>query len=125
MNIRFLAALAIFILMGCDQDPFGLSYKKLAGQYSLHQFESGDYYVVAPGAMSGGGVLEGTVQEIGWNKDLILARRKANFGGDKSGWMVIDVAAKTVSGPISDEIRFQDLRYSTIVTTTPEDAWKR
>ena len=126
MILRSLLFIGLTFLCGCmDQNPLGLNTKELAGQYSLHQFEGGLYYVTKPGDDGGGGILEGTVLEIGWNNDIILAKRRANFRGDPDGWMVINIAKREVSGPISEEERRSNPQYSKIETVSPDVAWKR
>ncbi len=64
--------------------------------------ENGKYYVVAPGDLSGGGVFDGTVEEIGWNQDWILARVTKLYLGDTNGWYALGVKTKHVIGPIQE-----------------------
>lgn len=43
--LSFVSACAL-LLIGCvDQDPFGLSRKRIKTSYSLEQFEGGVYYL--------------------------------------------------------------------------------
>ncbi len=105
-----------------DQDPFGLSNRKILGPYKLNQIEGGLYYLLKAGEPNnGGGIIEGTVQEISWGKDMIYAKRLANYGGDQSGWMIIDVTKEKITGPISeDAFRKQ---FPGVVTWDPATAW--
>jgi hypothetical protein len=102
-----LGLVCVFLLMSCDQDPLRLSYRKVAGTYDLHRWEDGKiYYLEEKGAenKNGGGVLDGVVEQIGWNNDYIIAKRRSTFGGDPNGWMVLDVNKKTIKGPFTDEM---------------------
>jgi hypothetical protein len=100
----FLRCLALLpVLVTCL--PFGGSERRIAGPYRLEQWEDGaTYYLRGPGEDpdGGGGLLEGTVTRIAWTRGVIVARRYANFRGDPDGWMVIDVRARTLTGPLSD-----------------------
>jgi hypothetical protein len=48
-----------------------------------------------------GGVLAGAIEQLGWKGEYILAWRRAIRG--RSGWMVVNVATRSVTGPLSDE----------------------
>jgi hypothetical protein len=123
----FIAIVVFTVVAGCDQDPFHLRERQVLSGYELQQWEdSNTYYLVRDSDRADtGGVLDGTVVRIGWNKRYIIAERKANFGGDKDGWMVIDTEAQRVSGPFNDvEIKARtDLQ--SIATMPASEAWKR
>jgi hypothetical protein len=121
------AALIFSTLVGCiDQDPFGLSTRTILGKYSLNQWEDeATYYLVAPGANDGGGVIEGTVQQLGWNRDIILAERLSTFRGDPDGWMVIEVAKHKVTGPFTTEQIKSNPTYAGIKIFSAAEAWKK
>jgi len=72
---------------------------------------------------SGGGCIEGTVEEIGWTNGLIFARRYATYRGDPDGWMIIDVNKQSMSGPLS-EAEFRG-RWPNVQTLPPQKAWKK
>jgi hypothetical protein len=95
---RSLATAAIsFLLCGCGQ-----SHQQLSGGYYLERFDEGgtSYYVGSSGKpVNGGGVFDGTVQEIGWNEDWILARVNRLYHGDTNGWYVLNVKTGQVLGP--------------------------
>ena len=90
--MRIACAALLFILSGCDQDPFHQRERVILTGYQLEQSEDSRlFYLVREGAKdNGGGVLDGTLKRIGWNGRYILAERKATFGGDKDGWMIVD-----------------------------------
>lgn len=114
----------ILFLPGCmDADPFGLSRKTLSGPYELEQFESGDYYLLGPHPIAGGGILDGVVEEIGWSDTVIAAKRHANYRGDPDAWMIVHVQKRTIEGPI-DEQTFRQ-RFPEMKTEQPEAVWKR
>jgi hypothetical protein len=92
--------LSSLLLTGCNQ-----STRKLVGGYSLERFDEGgtSYYLEAPGyELDGGGVLDGTIQEIGWNQDWILARVNRLYGGDTNGWYALNLKTKQISGPLRE-----------------------
>jgi hypothetical protein len=92
--------LSSLLFFGCNQ-----STKKLVDSYSLERFDEGgtSYYLMTPGyELTGGGVLDGTIQEIGWNHDWILARVTRLFGGDTNGWYALNLKTKQVIGPIQE-----------------------
>ncbi len=94
------------VIAGCDQDPFRAGYRKLAGDYELHQWEDGKTYYLedrAAAAADGGGVAAGTIDQIGWNAQFIVVSRQPTFVGDKSGWLIIDLQKKTARGPYTRE----------------------
>lgn len=109
--MRLLVRIAVCIglaiaLAACDQDPFGLSHRRVSGDYYLQQWEDGQTYYLDDSdteSTSGGGVLDGTVEKIGWDNDYIVVKRNPMFAGDGEGWMVVDVRKKIVSGPYSKQ----------------------
>ena len=116
--MRYLPLLLLICVLGCNQ-----SQRKVAGPYSLEQFESKFYVEKAGAAETGGGCIEGTVEQIGWTNGFIFARRAALYGGDTNGWMVIDVNKQSMIGPVSGtEFR---AKYPGVQTLSPEDAWKK
>jgi hypothetical protein len=132
---RKIPALVRMVLVTCallasaacmDQDPFGLSRRKVAGPYRLQQWEDGQtYYLVGgPQAASSGGAIEGTVLRMGWSRDRIVVQRSAVFGG-AIDWMVIDVGRREVSGPFTEaQIRGRaDLAHLTLYSAA--DAWRK
>jgi hypothetical protein len=93
------------------------------GPYRLEPFE-GKFYLEKAGAEeTGGGCIEGTVQEIGWTNGFIFAKRYANYRGDPDGWMVIDVTKQSMIGPLP-EAEFRQ-KYPGVQTLSPEAAWKK
>lgn len=114
--------LLMLLFAGCDS----LSSRSIRGEYRLEQWEDGaTYYIAGPGSHDGGGVIDGTVEKIGWNKDRILAWRKPIWGGDPAGWMVIDLRSHAVTGPVSDEQRARTPELRTIATMSPAVAWSK
>jgi hypothetical protein len=84
---------------GCNQ-----STKSLVGGYRLERFaENGKYYLEnAEAELNGGGVFDGTVEEIGWNQDWIVARITRLASTDTNGWYALDLKTKQVIGPIGE-----------------------
>ena len=106
--VRYAAAISVLAsclcLAGCDVQLFSSCKSLGSTPYVLCQWEDGEtYYLEDDGQeSSGGGVIEGTVKAIGFNQDVVVARRYAISRGDPDGWMVVRVKEKSVSGPISD-----------------------
>jgi len=115
---RLIAAAAIsFLLCGCNP-----SHRQLSGGYYLERFDEGgtSYYVGAPGkALDGGGVFDGTVQEIGWNKDWILARVRRIYRGDPDGWYLLNVKTGQIAGPLQSSELKTNSALSSIKTVQP------
>ena len=83
---------------------FGYSvlYRDLPRGYYLDQDINGPlvYYVGAPGkTVEGGGVFDGTVREIGWNDDWIVAKVIRTASCDPNGWYTLNTRTGVVSGP--------------------------
>jgi hypothetical protein len=73
--MRWLALLIVLVYAaGCSP-----SQRKVSGPYRLERFqENGKFYLEKAGVEeSGGGRIEGTVEEIGWTNGFIFARRYA------------------------------------------------
>ena len=124
---RFLLLVAAFpFMLGCDQDPFGLSERTVKGDYRLNRWEDGvTYYLVGgPHIDNGGGAIDGTVIRLGWDHQRILVERHANFRGDGDGFMVIDIQLQTVRGPLSTQEVATDADLSRIRLMPPKEAWE-
>jgi hypothetical protein len=88
----------------------------------LDRFDKGgtSYYVAAPGKpVNGGGVFDGTVQEIGWNDNWILARVTRLYHGDTNGWYVLNLKTSQITGPFQDAELKTNLAFSSIKTVQP------
>jgi hypothetical protein len=83
----------LMFLIGCvDQDPFHAAERRVVGDYRLKRWEDfATFYLVTPPTRGApGGVIEGTVAQIGWTADEIVVRSKPLMGD--STWIVINVA---------------------------------
>jgi hypothetical protein len=108
-------------LTGCWN---GFNTKTVIKGYYLERFQEKFYYLQWKGhEIEGVGLLEGTVCQMGWSNSLILAARIPCYGGDKSGWMIVDTAKHTVEGPISDSERLK--AYPGITCYSIEVAWEK
>jgi hypothetical protein len=119
----FVAVLVFSIVVcSCRQD-----FRSLPGGYSLERFDEGPtvYYVDAPGreAEPGGGAFDGIIQEIGWNKDLILARVKRLSAGDPDGWYVLNVKTREITGPFNAAQIRANPTLSSIETWDPDEVF--
>jgi hypothetical protein len=101
--VTAVTALALVVagsLLFCGCEP---STVKLTQGYRLERFdENGKYYVISPENLPGGGVFDGTVEQIGWNQDWILARVTKLYHGDTNGWYALDLKTRHVVGPIQE-----------------------
>ena len=113
-------------LSACDVDLLNSNCRPIGESgYALCREENGAvllYIEPAGQPASEGGLLEGTVRSIGWNDQVIVADRKAMFGGDPDGPMVVDIASKKVSGPF-DRAAVAG-QYPSIKMSTAADAWE-
>lgn len=123
---RYLPILFVLTLPACDSALLNSDCRSIGSSgYSLCRDQNGSvvFYVEPTGrAPSGGGILDGTVQWIGWNDRVIIADRKAIFGGDPDGLMVLDLASKNVAGPFDRDSVAQ--KYPSIKLSEPADAWE-
>jgi hypothetical protein len=114
-------------LASCDLDLLHRGERRVAGTYELSKSESGNYYLVREqdADKSGTGVVEGTVTQIGWNDKFIMVERKASFGGDKDGWMIIAITNESMVGPFTgDEVKSHP-EVAGIHPMPPREAWNR
>jgi hypothetical protein len=116
--MRYLPLLIVLAVLGCNQ-----SQRRVAGPYLLELFESKFYLEKAGSSETGGGCIQGTVEQIGWTNGFIFAKRYSTYRGDPDGWMIIDVAKQSMVGPLS-EAEFRQ-KYPGVQTLAPEDAWKK
>lgn len=112
------------VLFGCSQ-----SHRQLPGGYYLERFTEGGpslYYVGAPGqVVDGGGVFDGTVQELGWSNDWILARVKRLYHGDINGWYAVNVRTGKIVGPLQASELKTNPAFSNIATVPAAVAFSR
>lgn len=119
-NVRRCLALLLLLACatGCDSNQ-----RRVNGPYRLELFESKFFLKQAGVEETGGGCIEGAVDEIGWANGFIFARRYATYRGDPDGWMIIDVNKRSMTGPIS-ETEFRE-KHPDVLTLPPEQAWKK
>ncbi len=125
-RLALLVSLAA-VLAGCNVD-LGFGCRRIAGTYCLEQWEDNSTYYFndrAAESHDGGGAIDGTVQRIAWTRDLILVERRANFRGDLDGWMLVDVPARKVRGPIAEADAQAILTRAGMRPVSAADAWRR
>ncbi|HEX3069974.1 MAG TPA: hypothetical protein VHX14_15505 [Thermoanaerobaculia bacterium] len=120
-----LVLLCCLILSACDLDLFHKGERRVAGIYELSKSEAGRYYLLRQqdAGESGTGVVDGTVMQIGWNNKFILVERQASFGGDKDGWMIVNVSNGTIVGPFTHEELKAHSEVADIHPHPPDEAW--
>jgi len=108
--LRAVVVAASSVVCGCVGacDIFGVSTKELAAGYCLElNREFSSYrlqkcFGIRDAATDGVGLLEGTVERIGWNDRYIAGWRTPAFGRDRAGWMLLDTTNGRIEGPFSD-----------------------
>ena len=71
-----------------------------------------------------GDAIGGTVLQLGWSKDLIVAQRRATFGG-KVEWVVVDVKRREVSGPFTEQQIRERPDLAKLTLHSADSAWRR
>lgn len=123
--VVLLGAMALFLAC-MDQDPFGLSKRRIKGDFYLEEFEGEIFYILQRGVdKAGGGILDGTVDKIGWNDTCIVALRTSIFRGDPDGWMIINVKSKKLNGPFSESELDQMGILDNMRIYLAKNAWKK
>ena len=119
-------ALALSICSSCiDADPFGRNSCSLTGGYYLERFpENKRFYVRIKGDKSLGGQFDGTILQIGYSKQIILAEVNRLYDGDKDGWYYLHVDTGVIKGPVSHEQIKQNKALANIVVVSAKDAFK-
>jgi hypothetical protein len=120
----------LILLVGCS--VIAPSSRQVAGAYSLTQWEDfKTYYLEEDGkgeTMHGGGAIDGTVLRIGWNEGVIAVNRRPTIASAKSDWVLIDVAKRTVSDPMTEEAFLErqrtDPALNSMTIHSAADAWK-
>lgn len=125
----FLILSCTLLIAACDQDPFHQSYRKIGGSYYLHRWEDGKTYYIEQKADDskqdqGGGIINGTVEKVGWNADYIIVLRKSTYGGDTNGWMFINIKTAEIRGPFDQEAIERVTAMGGIKFLEPEKAWQ-
>ncbi len=101
--------------------------QRITGRYFLYHFtDGGDIYYLHKGIwdMSPGGVFEGTIQEIGWNKDWIVVKVQRLCGIDPSGWYVLNVKRGSVMAPITYENLAKNTNWASIKCVPVSEAYE-
>jgi hypothetical protein len=103
--------------------------RNLPGGYYLERWQEGDHYTLGgPGHSSdAGGILVGSIEEIGWNEKYIVAWRNPMLGNERAGWMIVDLRSHAVRGPLTDAQlsgeATEDDALRTIRPLPPADYW--
>ncbi len=103
--------------------------RRITGRYFLYRCTEGGpkHYYLHKGIwdMSPGGVFEGTIQEIGWNKDWIVVKVQRLCGIDPSGWYVLNVKRGSVMAPITYENLAKNTNWASIKCVPVSEAYKK
>jgi len=113
--------ISLVVLTGCI-DLW--SKKNISREYYLEKSGENMYYLQWKGhEVDGVGLVEGTIEQIGWSDTIILVLRHACYRGDPDGWMVIDIKTHKVRGPISDSEK--KVKFQSIICYPVEEAWEK
>ncbi|HWD93049.1 MAG TPA: hypothetical protein VG938_11960 [Verrucomicrobiae bacterium] len=119
--MRSLIVSIVACLFFCGCKP---STKHLVQDYKLERFdENGKYYVIASEDLSGGGVFDGTVEQLGFDQNWILARVNRLYQGDTNGWYVLNLKTKQVVGPIQESDLKTNAAWTKIEYHDPEQVF--
>jgi len=104
--LRVLVVGLVFLQAACDIDLFGNDRRAIVGPYGLFLGE-GKFYLILDkwDNKQPCGILEGSVTELGWNDEVILANQQT-CSGKPSGWMVVHVKTGMIDPPINS-VRLQ------------------
>jgi hypothetical protein len=110
----------------CDIFP---PTKDLPGGYQLLETENANYYITRD-RQGNGGVLSGTISQLGWTDTQIVALRNGpQWGARGIGWMIINVASGQIDGPLSSEQCEARVRgdgaLRAVKIYSIEEAWRR
>jgi hypothetical protein len=109
------------VMSGCADN---WQKKTVTGPYYLEKSGENSYYLQLKGhEVEGVGIIEGTVEQIGYSNSIILAYRNPCYGGDRAGWMVIDTVTHKITGPISDSERQKN--YKVIPCASVQAEWEK
>jgi hypothetical protein len=102
--------------------------KTLPGGYRLVLFENSSYYIDQGGGRDGG-LLGGSVSQVGWTDAYIVAWRSDPVSGARGvGWMIINLTSGGIEGPLSpeqfDARRREDAALQSIPIYRVDEAWK-
>lgn len=125
-----LILLCAFVLSACDQDPFHQNTREIAAHYYLLRWEDGQtYYLTDTQSLEekelGGGVIQGTVQKIGWSATQIVVKRAAMVRNEGDGWMIIDLKDRKILGPLTDAEVQKTPGVKELQMLDPSEAWRR
>ena len=130
MRIFYLSLILAVAVSACvDADPFDLSERDIVGDYELEQWEDFSTYYFEDTEREYAdfpdyGPIGGTVVQIGWDEDFIIIQRKAHWGGQIDGWMLVDVASKQITGPVAWEKLMLNEALRDIKIYTAAQAWE-
>jgi len=113
----FCARATILLLLcltaaGCAMGDIFKPHRRVTGDYCLEQWEEGRvrYVLVGCGPTAtlkkghyDNGIVDGSVERVGWDQRFIIAWRRAVARADGDGWMVVDTKSQTIEGPFGEE----------------------
>jgi hypothetical protein len=116
---------AVVALVACDIDLFGNDRRTIAGPYGLFVGETKFYLILDKWENNRPcGILEGSVTELGWNDQVILANQET-CSGKPSGWMVIHLKTEVIDPPIDSAKLKRRHDLSRIQVMPVRAAWNR
>jgi len=125
--IALAMAVCLITSAACDVDLFGNDFRHVIGPYRLYVWEGGKFALVTETTGEAGcGVLGGTVRQIGWNANVILAEQETcGARGARSGWMVVNVRTRAIEGPIDPTTIPTRSDLAGLKVVSADAAWKQ
>ena len=122
--MRAIEIAMVLLLTACDVDLFGNDTREIAGPYALRHSDEAARYFIRGGSRheSSDWAVDGSVLQIGWDQQHILVQREA-FAGADTAWVVVDVGARTVSGPLSEAAARRLPGIAALRAIPAADAW--
>jgi hypothetical protein len=126
--MRAIGVALVLLLASCmDQDPFGVTTRRIAGPYELKRWDEGPVqYLIQGGPRTNptDWTVDGPILQLAWDRHHILVQRAAFAGGD-TAWVVIDVARRSVTGPLTEAAARRLPGVGTLRAMSADSAWAR
>jgi hypothetical protein len=115
------------LIAGCDQDIFNNRCRQLHESFFLIKWEDGKTFYLNNSCdlnnINGGGLIEGTIKELGSNSKYIFIKRVPLFSGEPEDWIVIDKENHTLVGPFSTLDSNTQEKMKEVKLTSANEAW--
>lgn len=114
------------LITGCDQDIFKKRCRQLYESYYVIKWEDGKTFYLNKSCdpnINGGGIIEGTIKEIGENSRYVFIKRVPLFSGEPEDWIVLDKTNRTLLGPFGILDSNTQEKMKGVKLKTANEAW--